>query len=77
MTISFGPRSGSFFINAYSLKCYQWENLPADLNRELQKLYSRGYEKSGIQDLAMNALGGWVVSLKEAYLALAGNYRST
>jgi len=65
MITCLGPRPGSAFIKAYSLKRYEWENLPPDLNRELLKIYSKGYEKSGIQDLAMNALGGWVILLNE------------
>lgn len=58
-----GPRPGSLFVDAYKLKFYQWENLPEDLNRVLLGLYRNGYEKCGIEDVQMNALGGWVILL--------------
>jgi hypothetical protein len=58
---SFGPAAGSFFADAWKpkLKCYRWENLPADLNRKLQELRKYG----SIWDVALNASNGWVLQL--------------
>jgi hypothetical protein len=68
---SFGPRSGSFFVDAFRLNRYRWSNLPPDLEDEIQKhvsLYGYGNQKTWqdnkIHDVAINALGGWVMQLK-------------
>jgi hypothetical protein len=61
LIVSFGPTAGSFFADAWrpKLKCYRWENLPADLNRKLQALRKYG----NIWDVALNASNGWVLQL--------------
>jgi hypothetical protein len=60
---NFGPTAGSFFTEAWrpKLKCYRWENLPADLNRKLQELGRYGR----VWDAALNASNGWVLQLDE------------
>lgn len=63
MVICLGPRPGSVFVDAYKLKRYKWENLPPSLNLELQDILMNGYERCGIEDVQMNALGGWVILL--------------
>lgn len=65
ITANFGPRSGSFFADSSRLNRYRWSNLPAELEDEIQKHVSlNGYGKSKIHDVAINALGGWVVQFK-------------
>jgi hypothetical protein len=64
LIISFGGESGSFFADAFRLKRYRWNKLPIDLEDEIQKEVCRnGYGK--IYDVAMNAVGGWVMQLNK------------
>ncbi len=66
---SFGPSPGSFFVDAFRQKRYRWQNLPADLEDEIQKIVCEyGWVKEGkgkIWDVAINARGGWVLQLDE------------
>jgi len=59
---SFGPSPGSFFADSFDLKRYRWANLPADLEDEIQNhICCNRYGK--IFDVAINAMGGWVMQL--------------
>lgn len=62
MIMSFGPKPGSFFADAYSLKRYKWLNLPTGLEDQIQKnICVKGYGNGEIQEVAMNARGGWII----------------
>ena len=64
MILTFGPDSGSFFADAFSLKRYRWANLPAELENAIQKnMSTNGYGK--IHDISINSHGGWVMQTKE------------
>lgn len=68
MIASYGPQAGSIFVNAFALKQYRWRNLPVELENHIQRALSvRGYGdgKGVIQDVAMNASGGWVILFDE------------
>jgi hypothetical protein len=65
MITTLGPTPGSVFVNAYSLRRFEWENLPSSLNRELHRITAVGYQNCGLQDLTMSALGGWVILLNK------------
>lgn len=68
----FGPDPGAFFANAFRLKEYHWENLPGDLMREIRSKTNRGYGKADIWDVAVNALGGWVMQFDEGAQYMTG-----
>jgi len=60
---------GSFFVDSFRLKRYRWNNLPPDLEDEIQKVISTtGWVEAGkgkIWDVAINASGGWVMLLDQ------------
>jgi hypothetical protein len=59
-----GPGPGAFFADAFRLKRYRWHNLPNELDAEIQG--ELGHKRYGtIYDVALNAVGGWVLQLKK------------
>ncbi|KAF4628830.1 hypothetical protein G7Y89_g9323 [Cudoniella acicularis] len=70
LRVSYGPASGSFFADSFvptGLKRYRWANLPADLENAIQEeLCVNGYKstKTNINNVAINAVNGWVVQSK-------------
>jgi hypothetical protein len=66
MTITFGSKPGSFFVDAFSIPRYGWANLPPDLDNLIQRIVCvKGYGDGVIKNVALNANGGWVMSLDE------------
>ncbi|KAF2797583.1 hypothetical protein K505DRAFT_358281 [Melanomma pulvis-pyrius CBS 109.77] len=62
LLLSLGPAPGSYFVDAYRLRVYCWENLPKDLNFILQRHVNRN-KYGTIHDVAINATAGWVMQL--------------
>jgi hypothetical protein len=64
LLLSLGPTPGSFFAESRSLKRYRWANLPSDLEDRIQEEVCRNGHGT-IYDVAINALGGWVIQFHE------------
>jgi hypothetical protein len=60
LIVSFGPASGSYFANARHLGKYRWRKLPVSLEEAIQDHLSE-HKYGKIHDVAMNAVGGWVM----------------